>query len=335
MSDQPLNAESGDQSAATTTKRSPRERWVVRGVIVILLVVTVVQARAWFGYHQTLSTLRGAVRAHEQTAEAPELTLSMVGDTARGTIFKATPSVGSDAGTRESTVSYSWNGLLKSYRLDLIVTADGEDPAILEVVPEGAPAKADAVAPSERWVRMVEADTGIIQGLLAQSSIRFELGMTPSQGEQVEELASDILLEIDAKIMGKPAADQQEIWKELELRSRSSFLSRLQDVLDDEQYQRYLGLTLQARGAAAISWPEVSAELELTDEQLSQHSEILSERESKFAELRSTMERISHMEAYEERMLALLTADQRGKWNDLMGPPSPAVKPWSELDASE
>ena len=328
MNDQNASPAAPETAQPQKTKRSPRERLIVWGAIAILLVVTLIQARAWLGYRTTLANLRSIVSNHEDSPHAPPLTLSIAENVARGGLFRSTPASTAKTGMRSSTVTYRWKGLFRSYSMDLIVESNEENPGVLEIVPEGAPDEVQPLPPSNRWTRAVGVDTAIIQGLLGYPATRDELGITPDQEEQLDTIAMEALVEIDTHLKGKPAEEQFEIWVTLEEQSRLRFHEKVQTVLDEEQFSRYLGLTLQARGAATIAWPEIATDLKLTDEQRATHDTLLREREDGMKTLTNSSDRMRHLHLYEERLLAVLTPEQLEAWIAILGPRGESVKPW-------
>ncbi|MBN8690306.1 MAG: hypothetical protein J0L72_05885 [Armatimonadetes bacterium] len=103
----------------------------------------------------------------------------------------------------------------------------------------------------------------------------------------------------------------------------------LQDILNDAQYHRYHQLALQFDGAKAIGRPEVAQALNLTNEQkssfrtrmqaLQQAMRALMEQRLAPDQMRARAKQLE--DAFNADVMAMLTADQRQTWRNMLGAP--------------
>lgn len=94
--------------------RSPVERIIVWGIILALAIAAGFQARARFGYHQTLGALQNAMRQQEET-DGELLTLAGVDALVSGSPSKSDPK---EHGLYQQAV-YKWSGPFKEYTITL------------------------------------------------------------------------------------------------------------------------------------------------------------------------------------------------------------------------
>ena len=143
MSDAPQVSPSGSRSQAGSAPakkpRSPVERMIVWGGIVVLLLLLAAQARARLGYQLTSSALAERVRedegANPQALAVKDLNQYILGWPSRTV---------QERGKTEQVITLTWTGLsgpkglFDPYGIDVRATV-GPDAAVLEVIPHGAP----------------------------------------------------------------------------------------------------------------------------------------------------------------------------------------------------
>lgn len=139
-----------NQSSASSgaPQRSPVEKFLVRGVILVMLVVVGRQGMAWWGFSQTTSPLLAAVKAADDGND--ELTAKEVEPMIKGSPIYAkwtkkdgkwTQQEGATINEEEAMLpsvhdtasrldSYTWKGWLKSYTIRLYYGV-GDDPVVI------------------------------------------------------------------------------------------------------------------------------------------------------------------------------------------------------------
>jgi Spy/CpxP family protein refolding chaperone len=96
--------------------------------------------------------------------------------------------------------------------------------------------------------------------------------------------------------------------------------AKLNEVLDDAQQKRLMGILIQVNPAGAINDPAVAKELSITDEQKTKLRETMrGMREGRGQGPPSPDDRRARMEKIEKDMMAVLTADQQKKLESLKG----------------
>jgi len=152
--------------------------------------------------------------------------------------------------------------------------------------------------------------------LLVMPAVHQELGIDDARRKEVEELLEKTQQEMKSWL--NPAAIKEsgeEARKKMEGLSKKGeelnqkTLERLGKILDAKGFERFQQLRLQFRGVAALSWPEVAEKLRLSPEQ-----------QKKIEEL--TKGSPGHLKAppeIEERLLAVLTAEQKETWEKMLG----------------
>jgi hypothetical protein len=111
---------------------------------------------------------------------------------------------------------------------------------------------------------------------------------------------------------------------------------KIQEILTDDQYKRYKEIELQVQGAPAVLRPDVSQKLGITEEQRQQIRQILESNRPQMQppqggdrpdpeKMRAEMEK--RREEMNKKVLAVLTADQRSKWQTMLGKPFKLTQP--------
>ncbi|HJP82330.1 MAG TPA: hypothetical protein VJ835_02390 [Fimbriimonadaceae bacterium] len=105
---------------------------------------------------------------------------------------------------------------------------------------------------------------------------------------------------------------------------------KIQEILNDSQYRRYQEISLQQQGAMAILRPDISEKLGITDDQRQELHEIMMSNRPPMPgpgegqrmdpeQMHNMM--MKHQEELNAKILAVLTGQQRSKWNSMLGKP--------------
>jgi Spy/CpxP family protein refolding chaperone len=162
--------------------------------------------------------------------------------------------------------------------------------------------------------------------LLNRRQVQEELKLTEEQVKQLKEISQKMIKQMEElKDLKGPTRFDKMVEK---FREADEAVS---SVLRPEQRKRLKQLALQMQGLRALATPEVAKELSLTDEQKKKIQEALEgarkqapDREDfdtpEFrAEARQRMAEL--MKKTREKVLAMLTDEQRVKWKEMLGEP--------------
>jgi Spy/CpxP family protein refolding chaperone len=162
--------------------------------------------------------------------------------------------------------------------------------------------------------------------LLGEESVQKELKLTLKQIEKTKasfDKQRGMLRELH------DIQDKQEQAKKFEeLRKEVGKLTA--EFLKPDQVKRLKQITLQHLGFRAFGNPEVARELSLTEKQKGKVKEILDDRLNQATEILKRGEAFSEesrkkvrelLSAETEKIMNLLTADQKAKWKEMAGEP--------------
>ncbi len=156
--------------------------------------------------------------------------------------------------------------------------------------------------------------------LLGQKSVQDELKLTDDQVKKVQELAEK---QRDA-FRDFQNLDQDERRKKLQEMAQSN-QKAIGAILKEGQLKRLKQITWQQQGPGAFRDPEVASALKITDEQKQKMRDI---QQSAFGELRdlgrdeeAQKKRQEILKTTNDKILGLLTAEQKEKWKELTGEP--------------
>jgi Spy/CpxP family protein refolding chaperone len=158
--------------------------------------------------------------------------------------------------------------------------------------------------------------------LLAQQSVQDELKLTDEQAKQVRERARK-QREANAGLQDLPPEERRQKLQE-NARENERFLDK---VLEPGQRKRLRQIRLQLQGPRAAVNPQVTNDLQLTDEQMKQLRDI---QDDAFTEMRKIREDTSDPRELRTRMadlnrkvneqvIKLLTPEQKARWKELTG----------------
>ena len=165
---------------------------------------------------------------------------------------------------------------------------------------------------------------GGVAFLLDQKSVQEELKLSDEQIKKVKEL-SEKQRESFRGQRGQRGQRDEETRKKME-EARQAADKAVAGILKPEQLKRVKQISLQQQGARSLSNPEVASALKLTDEQMSKIKSIQEEtrpargqRGQRDEETRKKMEEAR--KAANEKLMNVLTTEQKGKWKELIGEP--------------
>ncbi len=192
---------------------------------------------------------------------------------------------------------------------------------------------------------------GGLLGLLRREETQQELNLTPQQTEKVEALneqAREQRMELFTSLReADPDADRQAMFEKM--RTEMGKLQKANDaevkgILTPEQYERVEQLSLRSQGVRALGDEKVAAKLNLSADQQNQIGEILeSDNQSRrrgFGGRRGgggdreerRRAREQQRAEMEQKLLAVLNAEQKQQWETMLGPPTTVVADAGEED---
>ena len=164
--------------------------------------------------------------------------------------------------------------------------------------------------------------------LLTQKSVQEDLKLTAEQVKKIEDISAKQRQAMqDSFRGGGGGGDFKELGKKMAEVMQAN-AKELEAVLQPEQSKRLKQITLQVQGPRAIL--EAAKDLNLTDEQRKKVEEIQEEIARRRAELvggrdatrEEARKRTQEMsKVVQEKLLAVLTADQQAKWKEMTGEP--------------
>lgn len=169
--------------------------------------------------------------------------------------------------------------------------------------------------------------------LLSNKGVQKELKLSDEQIDKAEKAATESMGKMRERFQDLQGLDadarrekQQSLMREMAAESKKV----TDEILKPEQAKRFAEISLQVRGAQALSDPEVQSKLKLTDEQKNKLKDMASETQSRMQELRSGLQddregTMRKIQAYQKenatKTMALLTDDQKKTWKDMTGEP--------------
>jgi hypothetical protein len=161
--------------------------------------------------------------------------------------------------------------------------------------------------------------------LLAAKEVQEELKLSPEQVRKVRE-AAEKDRHAQRLIESGPAADADKRWRELLAESEKAAAA----ILSPPQLKRFRQIRLQQVGAVALADPKLADQLKLTEDQRKAVKAIAQDREAKARAVvadpdlanREVAAKISELtRAADAEVRKRLTADQRAKWEEMIGEP--------------
>ena len=173
--------------------------------------------------------------------------------------------------------------------------------------------------------------------LLGMREVREELKVTPEQEKQVQELAEEMRGNFNFQELQDLSPEErrerlEKMRPEMEARAKQAD-EKLAKILDEKQMARLNQLRMQRQGVMALGRPEVGKQLGLSEEQQGKIRDIAESARPQFGgpggrnfqdmsdeERREAFTKMQEQrEKAEADVLAVLTDEQKTKWNELKG----------------
>jgi hypothetical protein len=198
-------------------------------------------------------------------------------------------------------------------------------------------------ARAQRGFSLFGSRTTSLYSIAANDVVQKELGLAGDEAAKLRELGEqyrDALtkatasLGIDFGELGDlPQAERNARLRAVSAqtttitnRLNDEFLPRLTVLLAPAQLERVKQIQLQAQGSEALTTPAVAAALQLTADQQRKLAELATEYQRRQDQLTGDFQqrfaRSRELNAErDKRSMELLSADQKAKWNELIGKP--------------
>ncbi|QDT32844.1 secretin N-terminal domain-containing protein [Thalassoglobus polymorphus] len=175
---------------------------------------------------------------------------------------------------------------------------------------------------------------GGLLGELGNESTRSEVNITDEQMKKLEEIGESMgnSREQFGDIFGRMQSassneEREKVRNELRAKmeeARKQSETQMKSVLSEEQFKRLDQIRLHREGLRAFGREEVQTELGLSDDQKKKLEELQESRSEKFRALgfgSSEEDRNKLNEEFEQATMAVLTDEQKQKWQQRIGPP--------------
>jgi hypothetical protein len=177
--------------------------------------------------------------------------------------------------------------------------------------------------PKRLGLRMVAEEEAIELLLLRQKSVRQDLKLPHEETEKIFDFTAKQYEEAQ-KAQEMPEDQRQAAFDRL-VREDEAFLAR---HLTPDQRKRLEQISMQLTGLMWVTRPAIVRELNLTDEQKQKAREYQKEAREKVKEVlqaenkEGRKEKLAELHrANHDKLLSLLTDEQKAKWKELAGPP--------------
>ncbi len=350
---------SARKPSAEKPPRSPVERVLVWGVIIVLLGLTAYEARAKLGYDGSYNTLKTRLDEVESSSDTKAIYLleDFKKEVSGGAHFSE-PENGRFRG--RSTVNVKWSSLFKQYELILTLglenqiigfesagmapepsleersNVDPNAPVTTPNTPSGMPVPgAPSTGEGQQGQGQGQGNRGRgrgLIGLLGQEDVQAELKLTAEQIAELEPLQESIqadspnLTELREKLQEASEEEQAAIREEMRSAQQliaEKTLAGLSALLDETQLTRLKQIDWQRQGPVALATADVTAALQLSDEQKTQLQTISEARQAAMRELgfQAPAEQRAELTAtFNAQFLDVLTDEQKQAWEALLGP---------------
>ena len=164
--------------------------------------------------------------------------------------------------------------------------------------------------------------------LLSNKSVQKELKVSDEQVEKLNTLATETMAKNRERFQGLQDATPEE--RQSKMREAQAELTKsLDGVLKPEQVKRFNQIELQVGGLMVFNQPRVAEALKVTDEQKEKIRGIAEEargampsREDAQADPAAAMKKRTEItKGATEKVMALMTEDQKKEWKELTGEP--------------
>ncbi len=170
-------------------------------------------------------------------------------------------------------------------------------------------------------------------GLIGNPSIQKELKLDEAQIKKAGEVAQDArakMQDLRSSLDGLEGEARTKKMQELGRSSNEEAILTLGTFLKPEQLKRYKEISLQQRGASALSDPAIVSALKVTDEQAGKVKTILADSQSQMREIQQSagddrqgamQKMLTHRKETQTKVMALMTDDQKKSWKEMTGEP--------------
>ncbi len=177
----------------------------------------------------------------------------------------------------------------------------------------------------------------IMLGLLRQEAIQEEIEMSPDQIEKIEEIGEGMRGERPdmSRLRDASQEEREKLFAEMRTKMEEQMKAARENVakvLSSGQQMRLNQIAIQLMGTAALSDPKVIEKLNITDAQKEEMEKIREETRTSFRELFTSGDRdqirekmAEAREQEQEKVMGVLTAEQKTQFEELKGEPSEAV----------
>ncbi len=358
------NAHAGTPpNPATPKPRNPVERAIVWGLIGLLVVVMLFEAKQKYAYEPSLTRIKTAFKDDNNANYKLSEVRQMLSGSIKETEIPSQSKI-------NRVLELQWTSLFKDYRVRLLIEKDVEDPVVISfstpdpivdaepTVASGStpattsgsgPGGAHGSVPSMGAMGMGGGPGGPggggpgggggggqrgrgMLGMAQRPEVTAELGLT---AEQLQKLT-------DAQ--GKARAGFMSLMGVAEDKRAETILAMqadaekaVREAVDEKQFARLQQLLWRDTGLAALVRDDAAAAISLTDEQRATLKPIFEARQSGQRELRdATPEvRAEKRKGWEEQIQKVLTEEQVQKWDVALGAPAPAAASESAEPARE
>jgi len=175
--------------------------------------------------------------------------------------------------------------------------------------------------------------------LIGNESVQKELKLDEAQIKKSGEVSQDYRAKMqDARSSTEGLEGEARMKKMQELlkAGNDEAMLTLGTFLKPEQLKRFKEVSLQQRGAGALSDPSVTSALKVTDEQAAKVKTILGEAQAEMREIgqsagddhQAAMQKIQALrKEVNTKAMALMTGDQKKTWKEMTGEPFEVIYP--------
>lgn len=182
---------------------------------------------------------------------------------------------------------------------------------------------AAAASPAARQAAAADQEFVGVLALAIEKDVAAQLQLTEDQKKKlldvIERRESDVL-DIALKLRGAPLAEREAALAPFRRESEAAGLK----ILDDKQRAQLEQVRIRRSGAATLTEQSVVDKLQLNGEQRTMLAKIDAERREQLARVTGQQHELLR-NAFEQRTFALLTPEQRAKWDELAGVVSPTA----------
>lgn len=340
-------------TVASPKKRNPVERVFVWGAILVLLALAAIEFVAQWGHGKTLAELEQIQEENQKSGgEKPLLRKDF------GAVLAGFPRQRLDKDG--AIVHLSWASVFKPYHVKVTFASAEPQGMMLDVMTPTADdnqppllVKAEADGPDVNLTPMAPLGPGNGPGMgggggggrgtggggggggggrgprgmlgeLNRQEVKVELKLTPAQETSLEDFAKALPRPDFAAMRDMPPAEAAKAREE----ATRSTEDGIKKILTPEQYSRALQLTWRTGGGMSLMRSDVSEQLKITDEQKSKLTALADERRTAMQALgmgASPEARATANSEWNEKFLALLTAEQKAAWETMLGAAAPTA----------